>query len=341
MRSVAQVDLFIASLGDWTYFRASAFFLMQTYDGLSVSSNVSGSSQAGPQSDNHGNSNAPASPRLSRRGLQASEVSFLGLRLHPMSQQELTDTVEQGILEDRRWIITNHNLHSLYLLHRLPKLQEFYKNAHWTFIDGMSLIALSNLYGYALERKQRVTLADWMYPLMETAAHRAWRVFHLGSPDGVAEEGAKELRKLYPGLQIEVESGYFNASQGSAENETVVQRINAYAPDLLMVGMSMPRQEFWTQENSARLNARVILASNGAAIEYIAGAVPTPPRWAGRVGLEWAFRLKNEPRRLFGRYLVEPWYLLLLLARDFVRKGGRLSERRPEKVLGQTLSEGL
>jgi N-acetylglucosaminyldiphosphoundecaprenol N-acetyl-beta-D-mannosaminyltransferase len=314
---------------------------MQTYDGPSVLSDVSGSSQAEPQSDNHGNSTAPASLRMSRRVLHASEVSFLGVRLHPMSLQELTDTVEQGILESRKWIITNHNLHSLYLFHRLPKLQEFYKDAYCTFIDGMSLIALSNLYGYALERKQRVTLADWMYPLMETAAHRGWRVFHLGSPEGVAEKGAKELRKLYSGLQIEVESGYFDANQGSAENEAVIQRINAYAPDLLMVGMSMPRQEFWTQENFARLNARVILASNGAAIEYIAGAVPTPPRWAGRVGMEWAFRLRNEPRRLFSRYLVEPWYLLLLLARDFVRKGGRLSERLPEEVLGRPLSEGL
>jgi N-acetylglucosaminyldiphosphoundecaprenol N-acetyl-beta-D-mannosaminyltransferase len=255
------------------------------------------------------------------------EISFLGLTLNPMSSPELTAVVEQGVLERRKWIITNHNLHSVYLFHRKPRLREFYKNAHWTFIDGMPLIALGKLYGYALEREQRVTLADWMHPLMEMAARKRWRVFNLGSPDGVAEKGAAELRRMYPGLQIEVSNGYFDARPDSSENEAVVQRINAYKPDLLMVGMGMPRQEFWTLENFARLDTHVILASNGAAIDYVAGAVPTPPRWAGRLGLEWAFRLVSEPRRLFGRYLIEPWYVVMLLAMDFVRKGGRLNAR--------------
>ena len=92
------------------------------------------------------------------------------------------------------------------------------------------------------------------------------------------------MRKLYPALQIEVSEGYFDARYGSSENEALLQRINAYAPDLLMVGMGMPRQEFWTQENCARLEAPVILSSVGAAFDYVAGAVPTPPRWSGRIG---------------------------------------------------------
>jgi N-acetylglucosaminyldiphosphoundecaprenol N-acetyl-beta-D-mannosaminyltransferase len=269
------------------------------------------------------------------------EASFFGLTLQPMSSPKLTAVVEQGISENRKWVITNHNLHSVFLFHRHEKLREFYRSAHWTFIDGMSLIALGKFYGYALEREQRVTLADWIHPLMETAAREGWRVFNLGSPEGVAERGAAVLRSLYPGLQIEVSNGYFDARRDSAENERVVQRINAYQPDLLMVGMGMPRQEFWTQENMERLNARVILASNGAAIDYIAGMVPTPPRWAGRLGLEWAFRLASEPRRLFGRYLLEPWYLLILLMVDFVRKGGRLNSAVRRETLGETFGEGF
>ena len=89
----------------------------------------------------------------------------------------------------------------------------------------------------------------------------------------------------------------------------------------------MPRQEFWTQENYARLDAHVILSSNGAAFDYIAGAVPTPPRWSGRLGLEWMFRLAHEPRRLFSRYLIEPWYILLLLLLDYPRTAMRQSCR--------------
>ncbi len=138
------------------------------------------------------------------------------------------------------------------------------------------------------------------------AANRGWRVFHLGSSKACAEKGRAQLRKLYPALQIEVSEGYFDARYGSSENEALLERINAYGPDLLMVGMGMPRQEFWTQENYARLKAHVILSSTGAAFDYVAGAVPTPPRWSGQLGLEWVFRLAHEPRRLFAAISSSP-----------------------------------
>jgi N-acetylglucosaminyldiphosphoundecaprenol N-acetyl-beta-D-mannosaminyltransferase len=253
-------------------------------------------------------------------------VEFLGLSIQPRSMTELTELVEQGIREDRKWIIANHNLHSVYLLHRHATMRAFYSQAHWTYVDGMPLIALGRLYGYPLRRDQRVTNADWTGPLMETAAARGWRVFNLGSNREVAEKAAQTLRDLYPSLQLEVSDGFFDASRGSAENEALIKRINAYRPDLLLVGMGMPRQEFWTHENYARLDVRVILSSNGAAFDYLAGAVPIPPRWSGRIGLEWLFRFYYEPRRLFSRYLFEPWYVLLVLLLDYSRF--RLTSKR-------------
>jgi N-acetylglucosaminyldiphosphoundecaprenol N-acetyl-beta-D-mannosaminyltransferase len=258
-------------------------------------------------------------------------VAFLGLTLQPRSLPQMSELVEQGIRERRKWIISCHNLHSVYLLHKVARVREFYARAHWTYLDGMPLVAMGRLYGYPLQRDQRVTNTDWFAPLMKLAAGKGWRVFNLGSPKHVADKGAADLHRLYPDLQFEVQDGYFDASRGSAENEALLERINAYHPDLLMVGMGMPRQELWTQENYARLDAYVILASNGAALDYFAGAVPTPPRWSGRWGLEWFFRLVNEPRRLFSRYLIEPWYVLLLLVLDYPRSrhGVKLRGRTP------------
>jgi N-acetylglucosaminyldiphosphoundecaprenol N-acetyl-beta-D-mannosaminyltransferase len=250
-------------------------------------------------------------------------ISLLGVTLHPRSLQGMNMLVEQGIREGRKWIIANHNLHSVYLFNRYAKLREFYSSVHWTHIDGMPLVALGRLYGYPLRRDQRVTFVDWTYPLMELAARKGWRVFYVGSSKYSAERGAAQLRKLYPSLQIEVNEGYFDERYGSAENEALVQRINTYEPDLLIVGMGMPRQEFWTHDNFARVKAHVILSSAGAAFDYVAGTVPTPPRWSGRLGLEWAFRLANDPLRLFTRYLLEPWYILLLLALDYPRSRNR------------------
>lgn len=246
-------------------------------------------------------------------------VCFLGLQLNPLSLPDLNRLVEFGVRTRRKWIIANHNLHSVFLFHRYAPMREFYNRADWTTIDGMSLIGLGRLYGYPLERRQRVTFADWTPSLIEMAAREDWRVFYIGSREGVAEEGAARLRRLYPTLKMQVHSGYFDAHAGSAENEAVVEQVNAFKPDVLFVGMGMPRQELWIHQNIERLETHVVLPC-GASIDYIAGVVSTPPRWAGRIGLEWAFRFLSEPRRLFSRYLLEPWYVLSLVLMDSFRK---------------------
>jgi N-acetylglucosaminyldiphosphoundecaprenol N-acetyl-beta-D-mannosaminyltransferase len=95
-------------------------------------------------------------------GTSTDTVSFLGLTLQPKSLHEMNLLVEEGVRDHRNWIIANHNLHSLYLLHRHPELREFYSGVQWTHIDGMPLVALGRLYGYPLERRHRVTLVDGM-----------------------------------------------------------------------------------------------------------------------------------------------------------------------------------
>lgn len=246
-------------------------------------------------------------------------VSFLGICIHPMTITELTALVRNQVLQGGKCVIANHNLHSLYLYHREPKLRAFFRDAEWTHIDGMPLVALARLYGCRVNRCQRVTYVDWIAPLMESAATNEWRVFYLGSAPGVAEKGATILRQQFSGLQIRTRHGYFNADPQGKENQEIIDLIQDYKPHVLMVGMGMPRQEYWIYDNLTRLYANVILPS-GAAIDYIAGAIYTPPRWAGRAGLEWAFRLATEPKRLWTRYLVEPWFLLGVIAMDFTKR---------------------
>lgn len=246
-------------------------------------------------------------------------VSFLGMELYPKTLEELTSLVQLAISLGRKTLIANHNLHSLYLFHRDRELRDFYRRSQWTHIDGMPLVAIAKFYGYRLRREHRVTYADWTGPLMATAAREGWRVFYLGSAPGVADRGAEILADHYPELNIRARHGFFSIATDSAENNEVLQSIAEFKPHLLLVGMGMPRQELWIHRNFDRICANVILPS-GAAMDYIAGAIPTPPRWAGNLGLEWAFRLAAEPRRLFGRYLVEPWFIAVWLIRDLLRR---------------------
>lgn len=240
---------------------------------------------------------------------------LLGVKVDALSIPELNLLIEESIEKTEKWIIANHNLHSLYLFHNDPKMQAFYAKAEYIHIDGMPLLFIGKLLGFPMKREQRVTYADWVWPLMAEAANKDWRVFYLGSRPGVAEQGASILRQKFPGLQIACAHGYIDMDKDSEENLATLAAINAYKPHVLMVGMGMPRQEYWISENLEYIHTNTILTS-GACMDYVAGALPTPPRWMGRVGLEWLYRLLSEPKRLWRRYLLEPWFVATLFLRE-------------------------
>lgn len=244
---------------------------------------------------------------------------MLGITVNALSISQLNALIAEAIVSNQRRIIAHHNLHSIYLYHHDYQMRAFYAKADYTHVDGMALVFLGRLLGLSLKREHRVTYADWIYPLISEAAQQGWRVFYLGSKPGVAEQGAKILQQKFPNLQIATAHGYFDACSDSEDNQAVLAAINAYQPHVLMVGMSMPRQERWVLDNLESIYAIAILPC-GACMDYVAGAVPTPPRWAGRWGLEWLFRLIVEPGRLWRRYFVEPWFLLRWLLTGRVKQ---------------------
>jgi N-acetylglucosaminyldiphosphoundecaprenol N-acetyl-beta-D-mannosaminyltransferase len=245
-------------------------------------------------------------PRLVRVRVRRSTIA--GVQVEALSISHLNEIVVGAIEAGDHIIIANHNLHSIYLYHHDSKMRTFYTAADHIHIDGMAIVGLGRLLGMPLSREHRVTFVDWVGPLASVAAKYGWRVFYLGSRPGIAEKGADVLRHRCPGLQIKTSHGFFNPDPVSREAQVTLAEIEAYRPQLLIIGMGMPRQEHWIVDNLDKLTANVIL-NGGAALDYFAGAIPTPPRWAGRVGLEWLFRLAAEPRRLWSRYLVEPWYI--------------------------------
>jgi N-acetylglucosaminyldiphosphoundecaprenol N-acetyl-beta-D-mannosaminyltransferase len=252
---------------------------------------------------------------LTQKPEGARQYKFLGVQVNPLSISELNSLIAESVEQNRKWIIANHNLHSLYLYHHDQKMRAFYAKADYTHIDGMPLVMFGKLLGFPIQREQRVTYVDWVNPLMAEATKQGWRIFYLGSKPGVAEKGARILRNKFPGLQISCAHGYIDSRRYSQENLTTLAAIKAYQPHILMVGMGMPRQEYWIIENLERIHSNTILTS-GACIDYVAGAVPTPPRWMGRFGLEWLYRLVSEPKRLWRRYLLEPWFVIQLLLRE-------------------------
>ncbi|MGQ9669926.1 MAG: WecB/TagA/CpsF family glycosyltransferase [Desulfosoma sp.] len=249
-------------------------------------------------------------------------VRFLGITVHALTTEQLTAWVVKAVEERRKVIVGNHNLHSVYLYYHHPRFRAFCDAASVIHVDGMSLVLLAKLLGVPLRAEHRTTYVDWIVPLMQTAAQKGYRVFHLGGRPGVGEKAAGVLRRSAPGLQIQTHHGYFDTK--GPENEAVLYILADYQPHILMVGMGMPRQEAWILDNIQALPTHVILNS-GACFDFVAGVVPMPPRWMGRLGLEWLYRLLSEPRRLWKRYLVEPFYLTGLVAAEFLSR--RLAHR--------------
>jgi N-acetylglucosaminyldiphosphoundecaprenol N-acetyl-beta-D-mannosaminyltransferase len=259
---------------------------------------------------------------------QRPRYRMMGVDVDATTVDELHAFIAESILAGRRSVIANHNLHSVYLHHRDAKMRAFFGRADRCHIDGMPLIFIGCLLGYPLESRHRITYIDWTPRLLAEAARRGWRVFYLGSKPGVVDRGIGAIRESFPHLEIAARHGYFDAAPDGVENAEVVAQINRFRPHLLMVGMGMPRQERWILENADALAANVILPC-GAAVDYLAGAIPTPPRWTGAIGLEWLFRLASEPWRLWTRYLVEPWLLAFLLTLDCCRRGRQAGRPQP------------
>jgi N-acetylglucosaminyldiphosphoundecaprenol N-acetyl-beta-D-mannosaminyltransferase len=250
--------------------------------------------------------------------VKAPRYNLLGVSVDAVTHGDLHDVMTEAVAGNQRVLIANHNLHSIFLLHHDPHFRGMYERADCIYVDGMPIIFLGRALGLPLERKHRTTFLDAFEDLIAEVVRKDWRLFYLGSKPGVADRGAEILRQRFPGLQIATQHGYFDARPGSAENRGVLDAINVFRPHLLMVGMGMPRQEHWTVENLDALAANAIITS-GATMDFLAGEVPVPPRWAGPLGLYGISRLLNEPGRLWKRYLIEPWFVLGLFLRDLWR----------------------
>ncbi|HEY1425276.1 MAG TPA: WecB/TagA/CpsF family glycosyltransferase [Caulobacteraceae bacterium] len=265
---------------------------------------------------------------------QPRRVRLLGGEVDLVTPRDVLRTIDGAAARPGVTLIANHNAHSLFLIRRSAQLKAFFAAAELIQIDSVPLIGWGRLMGLPLRRTMRSTYLDWRTDFWKLAEARRWRVFYLGGAPGVADEAARRLGQLHPRATLCVSHGYFDHAADSADNRAVIAEIRAFDPDVLMVGMGMPLQEIWALEHRAALKRGVILTV-GAAFDYEAGAQKTPPRWAGRLGVEWLARLVDQPGRLGRRYLVEPWWLVgpalvdvgaALGRRAMLARGGALAE---------------
>jgi N-acetylglucosaminyldiphosphoundecaprenol N-acetyl-beta-D-mannosaminyltransferase len=219
----------------------------------------------------------------------------------------------------RPTVIAHHNLNSLAICRRSPVIRSFYDQVDAVFVDGMGVVATARLVGAPIRAEHRLAVLDWIWPLLEMAARERWHVMHLGGSEDVLDEATRSILSRHPSLRLTCIDGYFDMDPGSTDGADALARVQEGRPDLLLVGMGMPRQELWLLANRHALPPCVVITVGGI-FSFLSGDRRAAPRWLGPLGLEWLFRLVSEPRRLWRRYLVEPLPLVLPVCGSALRR---------------------
>jgi len=240
--------------------------------------------------------------------------SMLGFFAHPGTLAEYLELTRQSVTQSKRTTVLYHNLHSLYSYFTDDNLRKHYQGTT-VLVDGMPLIWLMKLLRIPVTRDHRITYVDFIMPLMELARDNNWPVFHVGQQSAVQQRALEIVREKVTGIDISGHDGYFNQEAQHPESLKVIEQMNSNKSAIVLVGFGAPKQEAWLHHHRHLIEAPIVF-SCGACMEYVAGAVKTPPRWMGRVGLEWSFRLLENPKRFAFRYLAEPILLGFILLRN-------------------------
>ena len=246
---------------------------------------------------------------------------MLGLPIAMTDYAEAMDVMDGMIARRERGWLCAVAVHAVMVAQSDPEMRRALVGASLTVPDGMPLVWAANMLGEDLPN--RVYGPELMERYSERCVTRGHRVWLYGGRDqGSLVQLALSMRRDYPGIQIV--GGYSPPFRDltKEEEDALAKQINASRPDVLWVGIGVPKQEKWM----ARMRDRVevpVMCGVGAAFDFHAGRISQAPRWMQERGLEWTYRIVQEPRRLLPRYLYYNPRFLGAFARQMARERSR------------------
>jgi N-acetylglucosaminyldiphosphoundecaprenol N-acetyl-beta-D-mannosaminyltransferase len=253
----------------------------------------------------------------------AADVStreILGVPVALVDYERTMDVLDELVARRERGYLCAAPVHALMVAQNDPEMLAALRASTLVVPDGMPVVWAANLLGEQLE--DRVYGPELMLRYSDRCAARGHRVWLYGGRDqGSLAQLALSMRRRHPG--IAVVGGYSPPFRelDAREEEAIVREINEARPDVLWVGIGVPKQEKWMARMRDRLDVPV-MCGVGAAFDFHAGRVSMAPAWMQERGLEWIYRTMQEPRRLLGRYLTTNPRFVASFARQY------LTERR-------------
>jgi len=253
-----------------------------------------------------------------------ARIDFLGCPLDLVTRAELLAEL-RGVVAERRGfrIIQFTNANKIAQVSRDPAMKEIMQRADYVLADGMPLLPMGRLLGIKIP--ERIDGIGLMTRLLGWAEEHGFSVFLLGAKQEVLDACVVKIRERHPRLKIAgSRNGYFKADEAGAVAETV----RASGADLLFLGMGSPMKEKFADEYAATMGVPVVQGVGGS-FDVIAGVVKRAPRWVQKIGMEWFYRVIQEPRRMAWRYATTNFTCLRLFAGALLRRVFGPGNRRP------------
>lgn len=226
-------------------------------------------------------------------------VPFLNTYIDNLSHSEAVDYVDKWIQSGRIGSVITPNVDQIIQLEKKPELRKVWNSAELLLLDGHPLLWISRFYRRPF--KEKISGSDFVPEVCRLAAARGYSVFLMGAAPGVADRAAENLKKSYPEIRI---AGTMSPSYGfekdPEEVAETVRILKASKADILVLGLGVPKQELYAHEHMEQYGIPVTLCT-GAAIDFIAGSKKRAPKWMRNMGLEWLYRMCQEPGRIAKR----------------------------------------
>ncbi len=251
---------------------------------------------------------------------------LFGTPIHALSMTDVIGLAQQAIDERRRLLVGVVNAAKLVNMRKSDLLRESVLSADVVLADGMSVVWACRLLGRSLSG--RVAGINLMHGLLGLADRHRHRVYCLGARQEVVETVVRRIGERYPNAEI---AGFRNGYFTPEEEPAIVEAIKSARPDMLFVGISPPKKEQFLARWSDALEVPVCHGVGGS-FDVMAGRTKRAPRFMQAIGMEWLYRLLQEPRRLAGRYFVtNTLFLLLLLGEVFLPAKAPTESLRPNR----------
>lgn len=216
----------------------------------------------------------------------------------------------------RKSLITTINAHCYNVALHDSKFREVLLNSSIVIPDGIGIVLAVRLLSG--QKIKKIAGADLFNYEMNRLQKNNGKCFFLGSTNSNLQRIKEKIKDEYPNVKVETFSPPFKAEFSEEDNYVMIRTINNFRPDVLMIGMTAPKQEKWAYENYKHLQVGHVCCI-GAVFDYYAGTISRAPKWMITAGLEWLYRLIKEPKRMWRRYLIGNWLFIVSIFKEKIK----------------------